>query len=253
MSVYECGGCDHSFTYAADGRRTQYTEDYFTTHANWFRYPNLWLYEFIFRQIVKHATPNRIALLDVGCGTGGLLKFLFAKNAGIDLYGIDLRCNNHPGITFIEGDVLTRDLPMRFDVVTSLAAIEHVDDIVRFVDRIKTLLVPGGTFVVNTVNTRGVFYTSAKILNRVGFIGPYQGLYERAHLHHFTNASLRRLLEDAGFNVVLQKNHNYPFRAISLPPCGNVRKCFYLCGAAALFALPSRFGILQTVIARKKI
>lgn len=252
LNVYGCKKCDHSFTSVTDGRHTQYTEDYFTTHANWFLYPNYWLYDFIYGQVKKARPDGKTKLLDAGCGTGNLLKFLLEKDPGLELYGIDLHPNTHKGITFMEGDVLKVKPDIKFDVVTSLASIEHVDDAALFVERLKDLLSPGGIFVVNTVNTRGAFYTTAKVLNKLGIKGPYHSLHELAHLHHFTNGSLKRLLEEHGFEIILQKNHNYPLRAISLPRCGIMRQAVYIFGSAVLFALPSRFGILQTVICRKK-
>ncbi|MBU0604868.1 MAG: class I SAM-dependent methyltransferase [Candidatus Omnitrophica bacterium] len=252
LNRYGCNKCHHSFTVVTEEQRTRYTDDYYETHANWFNHPNYRLFDFIHSQVISRIRKDGLKLIDVGCGTGDFLKYLRKKDPSLDLYGIDLRPNSYPGIAFVRGDILRENIGMKLDAVTSLAAIEHVDDINLFIENIKELLAPGGILVIMTDNTGGVFYSAARLLKKMGIKAPYEGLYELAHLHHFTNTSLRKLLECHGLEVISRKNHNYPLRAINYPSCGTLMRVAYMCGAGALFAFPSRFGILQTVVCRKK-
>lgn len=253
LGRYSCSLCGHSFTVLEPGLRTQYTDDYYASKKDWFANPNYWLFGFINDGVRRHFGSRNIRFLDAGCGRGDFLKFIQKANPGWELYGIDLSENRLPGINYMRQDFLSASCGAKFDVITSLAAIEHVEDITLFVRKISELLAPGGIAVVNTDNTGGVFYSAARLLNRLGMGAPYRSLYELAHLQHFTNKSLRTLLEKEGFEIISQTNHNYPIKAVDLPPCGLFMKCLYLSGVALLFAMPRKFGILQTVFFRKRV
>lgn len=253
LNRYGCAKCVHSFTIVSDDQRTCYNEEYYNAHVNWFNHPNYWLFNFIYSQIVSRVGRGGIKLLDIGCGKGDFLKHIRKRNAAMGLYGIDLCHNSYPGITFMQGDILSERIGMRFDAVTSFAAIEHVGEINLFIERLKSLLSPSGILVIMTDNTGGTFYAVARLLKKMGIKAPYDSLYELAHLQHFTNLSLRKLVESHDLDVIVQKNHNYPIGAINLPSCGVAIKLIYLCGARAIFALPSQFGILQTIICKRRV
>jgi len=252
LNRYGCRNCGHSFTLLPSEKKAVYNDDYYASHSKWFEHPNFRLFNFINSQIAAQVGKKDASILDVGCGNGDLLKFLRAKNPDMKLSGIDLHQNSYPGIRFINGDILKDNITETFDAVTSLAAIEHVDDLNVFIEKLKSQTTPKGLIVIMTDNTGGVFYVAARLLKRLGLDSPYKSLYEPAHLNHFTNRSLRILLENHGLKILSQTNHNYPVKAINLPPCGIVMRSIYMLGAGALFALPSRFGILQTVICKNQ-
>lgn len=101
------------------------------------------------------AGPN-MRILEIGCGTGWLSFQLaeFGTVTALDLPSktINRLKGTHPHITWISGDFLDADLPQRFDVVVSVETIAHVPDQEKFVHKIATLLVPGGTVVLTTQN-----------------------------------------------------------------------------------------------------
>lgn len=251
LNRYECHDCDHSFTAIDEKHRAQYNEEYYISKNAWFDNPNRWLFAFIHSNIAGTIKKDRIKVLDAGCGKGDFLKYVRSHDPDVELYGIDLTGNRYDGINFIKGDILKEKYDMKFDVICSLAVIEHIDDINLFAERLSGLLSPGGVIVLMTDNTKGIFYTVARILNKIGITTPYRSLYEIAHLHHFTNSSLKGLMKRHGFETVLHKNHNYPIKAIVLPECGILMKTVYSLGARLLFLFPSRFGILQTVFFKR--
>jgi|SRR5215472_2723311 len=84
----------------------QYRVEYFDEeHRNWFLHPNLNLFRNLSRVIVAHSPAASV--LDVGCGTGNLLRYLSIENKSLRLTGIDLApCERVPGIDFLQGDFL---------------------------------------------------------------------------------------------------------------------------------------------------
>ncbi|TDB75540.1 class I SAM-dependent methyltransferase [Actinomadura sp. KC216] len=94
--------------------------------------------------------------LDVGCGDGLLARKLLGRAERVT--GIDsspemvARAREQgagtPGLTFVEGDFLTADLPAaRYDFICSVSAIHHMD-FEAALTRMRGMLRPGGTLVV---------------------------------------------------------------------------------------------------------
>ncbi len=94
-------------------------------------------------------------ILEVGCGTGWLCDALsrYGKVTGIDLSPASIReaRARFSGITFLEGDFQHMDLPPH-DLVVSADVIAHVENQLRFVEKVATWTRPGGTFVLMTQN-----------------------------------------------------------------------------------------------------
>jgi SAM-dependent methyltransferase len=152
----------------------------------------------LYRELVGEG-PRRI--LDVGCGNGRLLGLL--REFGCpdwELVGIDLdaaavaECRAQ-GFEAHVGRVEEFDASGGgFDAVIMLQLIEHVENPVAICRRVHELLRPGGRFVVETPNLAGIDYR----LFRRSWWGHYH--FPR-HWNLFSTPSLRRMLEDAGFEV----------------------------------------------------
>ncbi|MBM3231060.1 class I SAM-dependent methyltransferase [Candidatus Peregrinibacteria bacterium] len=103
-------------------------------------------------------------VLDVGCGTGDMCALIAGAGAkrsvGIDFAESAITEANKkyqaPNLTFICGDVA--DLEDRFDVVISNGTLEHMDDPLKTLRQLKTMLKPGGSLIMtcpNWLNARG--------------------------------------------------------------------------------------------------
>ena len=227
-----------------------YSEDYFDdTHANWFNNPNLELFDAIARACEK-AGPNA-SVLDVGCGRGDLLKYLHGKNPNLRLTGVDLSPNPPTeGIEFIQGDALELEMNRKFDVVVSLAVIEHVTDIQAFVRGLSDLCEPHGTVIIMTLNDRSILYGMARFLDdKVGVSGPFVRLYSRHHLTHFNVTSLKRLLESNGMPVRETLLHDIPLAAVDFDANNPLVRSVFMFGVRMAFALGKQTGrtYLQTL------
>ncbi len=142
------------------------------------------------------AVVDRGALLDLGCWVGFLLAearsrgwtetigvepSTFASAYARDVLGLDVRTD----------DLLAAPLPERhFQAVVLGDVIEHLPDPGAALDRIATLLAPGGVVVLALPDAGSRL---ARVMGRRWWsVIP-------THVHYFTRPSLRRLLEAHGF------------------------------------------------------
>ena len=99
-------------------------------------------------------------VLDVGCGTGRLIKKLLERNSivtGIDVSEEMLKIarKKFKSTEFVEGDA--EKLPFKdesFDIVTASFLIVHLKNLRKFFDEAYRILKPGGTFIVTNINQR---------------------------------------------------------------------------------------------------
>ncbi|MEJ7839084.1 MAG: class I SAM-dependent methyltransferase, partial [Thermomicrobiales bacterium] len=76
----------------------------------------------------RDASPDRLSLLDVACGTGRLIEELLLRGSW-DVQGLDLDSRmlavareRLPNVTFHEQDMVEFDLGQMFDVITCLGS-----------------------------------------------------------------------------------------------------------------------------------
>ena len=255
LHVYLCALCGHSFTILPKGEHEVYGENYFTEdYKNCFLHPNIRLFKSISKKIRLYFGNRAISLLDMGCGKGDLLRFLKTHNDNVELFGIDLIGNENNDITFMTGDFFEHDFNRKFDVVTSIMSIEHVDDPDLFARKIRDILEPNGLAFIDTINSNSLIYRLARLFKKIGWRGPYERLYHKHHLQHYTGESLEMLLKKANFEIIYQKNHNFLLAAINVPKSNFLLESIYKLGITAIFAITAVFGggMDRTVICRKK-
>jgi len=112
-----------------------------------------------------------VRLLDIGCG-GGLLAEPIAR-LGAEVVGVDASERNigtasvHAKENGVAIDYRTgsaealADAGERFDVVLAMEIIEHVADVPLFLDKLATLLKPGGILFLATLNRTPKSYLMA--------------------------------------------------------------------------------------------
>ncbi len=252
--LYRCQACRHCFSVIVPQHIERYSPDYFEqTHRNWFRNPN----HALFAQIVSliRTDPTICSVIDVGCGKGAFLHYMIEQiERTVFLTGIDLSSNPpQPGIEFVTGDVITTPLHRFYDVVVSLAVIEHIADVHAFVGRLHDLCRPGGRIVVMTLNEASVLYGMARVLHRFGFAMPFNRLYSGHHLHHFTRRSLTILLQSHGLEIETAIMHNAPLGAIDIPVASPVLSLLLRMSVGVMFGIGrlTSMTYLQTLVCRR--
>ena len=81
----------------------------------------------------------------------------------------------------------------------------------------------------------------------------YNRVYSHHHLQHYTNHSLKKLMEMNGFKVLLQKNHNRSMKAVDVLGNNFLIQKIYKSLVWTIFLLSGVFGsgIDQTIVCKK--
>ena len=131
--------------------------------------------------------------LEVGCGTGNVLRGLQQVAKGGSLFGMDLELE---GLRFarrrldpahlVVGDAGRPPFGVKFDVIGAFDVVEHIEDDVGVLRRLRDMLQPGGTLLL-TVPANPRLWSYFDIAAQ--------------HKRRYRPADLRRKLGDAGFTV----------------------------------------------------
>jgi 2-polyprenyl-3-methyl-5-hydroxy-6-metoxy-1,4-benzoquinol methylase len=150
---------------------------------------------------IWNRTPGR--LLDIGTG-GGSFPYV-ASRRGWNAEGCEPNrwlCNwalEHYGLPIRPGTVFDQNFPAEtYDVVTLWDVLEHTPDPKTEVREVHRLLKDKGLLVINYPD---IGSWVARVMGR-----SWVFLLD-VHLYYFTRATLRKLLEDAGFEIVRMRPH----------------------------------------------
>ncbi len=183
-----------------DDLKGRYGQTYFeyeiANEANFHRLMELGLADIGFAGLTGGLPPDR-RFLDVGCATGRLLEAMRAR--GWSVQGVDL-CRQSAeyaaarrGVMVFTGTLEQARFPAAsFHAVHFSHLIEHVPSPRAFLSEVRRILTPAGFAVVTTPNVDGL---QARL---------FRGQWRSAiadHLTLFSGRTLRRLLEQSGFEV----------------------------------------------------
>jgi SAM-dependent methyltransferase len=137
-----------------------------------------------------------LEVCDVGVGKGMLLDRLLRAQPR-SVIGVDLarpyldRLAGRAGVQLVLANAERLPFRVEFDVVVSSDVLEHVLNVGDFLVSVRQALRPGGRFVVRVpYRDRLTSYAT-----QTGY------RYRFVHLRSFDGRSLRRLLDEAGFDV----------------------------------------------------
>lgn len=166
--------------------------------------------------IFEMAGPTEAAILDIGCGAGGLLDALVDVGY-TQLYGMDpapacaeaVARRGHHGIVGTLDDHPLR--PGEFDGIILCHVLEHVRDVGSALNAVRQL-----------VSEEGWLYVEVPDATRYAecLIAPFQD-FNLEHINHFTLRSLGNLLRVNGWQVMREGSKSLPL------PGGNMYPAIY--------------------------
>lgn len=168
---------------------------------------------------------NLKRILDVGCGTGKLVKYLNSK--GFKAQGCDPYVKLAKGKIFVKARATK--LPYKngsLDLVTNISVIEHLkkSEATKFLSETTRVLKNGGYIFLVTPNYNSIW---RRVQGKKWF-----GYSDPTHINFYTPNSLAKLLKKHGF-----KNINFQFRVRNLglinylivsTPFWRIRDSFYI-------------------------
>jgi 2-polyprenyl-3-methyl-5-hydroxy-6-metoxy-1,4-benzoquinol methylase len=149
-------------------------------------------------------------LLDLGCAVGVFLSL--AKEEGWEVCGVDVSeyaiscAKKHCEAEVHAGELADIGFPdASFDVITMWDVVEHFDRPGETLREVHRILKEDGIILLDTPNegsllrkvARGIYKVSG---GRISY--PTRKLYHEYHRYYFTESTLRRILEAAGFAIV---------------------------------------------------
>jgi ubiquinone/menaquinone biosynthesis C-methylase UbiE len=162
---------------------------------------------FRFKKIEKHIRKNA-KLLDIGCGFSAPLLTRFSPQIRLGV-GIDIAVGvtSDKQISLIKSD-LNSPLPLEdsfFDIVTSLATLEHLENPQLLINEIFRVLKPHGTLLLTTPTK-----WSKPVLETLSYKLKLISIQEISdHKQYFDSSSLKELCDNAGFSGF--KHHYFQF------------------------------------------
>jgi 2-polyprenyl-3-methyl-5-hydroxy-6-metoxy-1,4-benzoquinol methylase len=195
-----------------------------------------------YAMLARHRTAGRC--LDIGASAGFFVKT--AADNGWQAQGIELSTDTaqlaRERYRVDVADVRLEEAsfePASFDAITLWDVIEHVPDPLDTMQRVSSLLKPGGAVAILTPNLDGLFARcSYRVARRIDY---WPVVAPPGHLFQFSASSLTALVERVGLEVTELKHEHLPLRFIFGGPRAllrNPRRLAY----AALFILPMLVG-----------
>lgn len=134
--------------------------------------------------------PEQGAILDIGCGNGAFLRSFKNQYPAWHLYGFEQNDRHQEDVRRVPGlkDFFSGSLEglgeLKFDLITLIHVFEHVQRPRPFLNKVRSLLKPGGLLLIQVPNV---------LANPMDMV-----LID--HYSHFSPQVLRHFVEGAGFH-----------------------------------------------------
>ena len=177
--------------------RTEYDPSYYEPlasvedHHFWFQARNRVIGATVGQLTASLAPGYRV--LEVGCGTGNVLRTLVAACRtgtvmGIDLFqdGLEVARSRMPGVGLVRADAMHPPFSVRFEVVGMFDVLEHLPDDVGVLRALRQMITDAGALVVTVPAGPGLW-----------------SYFDEAaqHVRRYTADELGGKLTEAGFEV----------------------------------------------------
>lgn len=183
---------------------------YAAKNPSWHESDAAWKAGHIERMLRKHGVPTR-RICEVGCGTGEILLELERAFPGAALCGYEISPHAYARAKqkqtartcfhLQDGDAIP---DAGFDVALAIDVLEHVDDYVQFIKRVRALATYKVFHIPLDLSVQSVFRGS-----------PIMGLRaDVGHIHYFFKQTALAAVEESGCRIV---DHHYTASRLELP------------------------------------
>jgi 2-polyprenyl-3-methyl-5-hydroxy-6-metoxy-1,4-benzoquinol methylase len=178
------------------------------------------IYDDIFNSYVFNECPSNMKCLDVGCWTGKLGELLIKEKRcsvdGIDInkkalaiarergYGMTycLNLNNPEEVRRLESNI-----NKKYDCIICADVLEHLVNPLLVLKQLKKLLKRRGMIIISVPNVAFISYRLLHLFGRFDY-NSNGGVMDVTHLRFFTNKTIKKISEDAGYRVVKIYGYN---------------------------------------------
>jgi cyclopropane fatty-acyl-phospholipid synthase-like methyltransferase len=153
-----------------------------------------------YNDVYTQLLTNRRSVLEIGCGSGGFLKFTRQAAPDISLHAIDRDLENQ---NFVESTLADVDFlkngdhcpDHQFDLVAGFGLFEHLRDGADFLRRTRRLISPSGLLALNIPNKMNPLVYTYNLPEFRKFA------YMKQHYYTYTEKSLHILAERCGYVI----------------------------------------------------
>ncbi len=223
--VVQCRNCGLRFSYPP--LKHDYEEGYFKKeHKEYFSSckqgyneedsPKIKNFKQGLEEIQKFSKKGRI--FDIGCATGVFLDI--CKKNSWNSYGIDISkyatdyAKKKFKVKAEAGEVTKIKNKVKFfDVVSMWDTIEHVENPSGTLKKVRKILKKDGILFISTINEKSLMNFFAHFIYKISFgliKKPILLLHPEQHLTHFSEESLKDMLNRMGFEIIYKKKLEVP-------------------------------------------
>jgi 2-polyprenyl-3-methyl-5-hydroxy-6-metoxy-1,4-benzoquinol methylase len=135
-------------------------------------------------------------VLEVGCGSGGIL--IPFTEIGADVIGIDfddtyMEAGRKRGLNLIGRSIYEFQTATKFDLIILKDVIEHLPDLNLVLQKLKRLLSESGSVYIQVPTFEGLEF--------LGYKNDFLRYFQNAHIVHFSEVSLKYVFAKNGFDV----------------------------------------------------
>jgi dolichol-phosphate mannosyltransferase len=164
-------------------------------------YSHIWLQRYWQRtrhRIILDYAQAHERVLDIGCGSSQIILDM-PHSIGLDIQQNKLRWLRPRHERLVRASC--EHLPFAdesFSAVINSEVIEHIADTPKVMEEMSRILCPGGTLILGTPDySRRLWLMIEWIYGKV-----LPDAYASEHITHYTNAGLRKRLENSGFEIL---------------------------------------------------
>jgi 2-polyprenyl-3-methyl-5-hydroxy-6-metoxy-1,4-benzoquinol methylase len=142
--------------------------------------------------VVRKKKKNKITWLDLGCGSGAMVRM--ARNKGFIVTGIDRKISIQNNMWLIEADIENYQYDSKYEIVSLYHVLEHLKNPKKLLKKIRHFLQPNGLLVIEVPLVGNL---SERLLKQ-----HYLAYRDQTHKWFWKKQEFLELLDQTGWRVI---------------------------------------------------